>query len=252
MSDLLRTLGNALFFQDEAYARLRDAKDNFARGLLIIVAISLIVGLFNSLADYMTLVRTSPSAQVAEARAGMQQAFEQLERMGVFGTNPVFDEQFRRNMEAGFAIGEAVAEVVEETTRLPYPVVVAFRVLGGWLSYPFGWISRWMLYTLVVLVFAKLLGGTATVREMLATTSLVVVPHLLDAFRFLPIVGGLLSLVAFVWGVAVYVKGIAVANRFGIERALLAALAPILLLVGLAILVLIALAILFAIAAGGR
>ena len=252
MSDLLRTLGNALFFQDEGYVRLRDAKDNFARGLLILVVISLIVGLFNSLADYLTLVRISPVEQVEQAQAGMRQTIEQLAQMGVFGANPIFVEQFLRNMEAGLAIGKAVAEVVEETTPLPYPVVVAFQVLGGWLSYPFNWISRWMLFTLVVLVFAKLLGGTATVREMLATTSLVAVPHLLDAFRFLPIAGGLLSLVAFVWGGAVYVKGVAVANRFGIERALLAVLAPLLFAVGLAILTLIVLAVLFAIAAGGR
>lgn len=252
MNNLLRTIGNALLLDDQAFARIRDARDNFARGLVIVVAISLIVGLFNSLFGFLNAVRTTPEAQLAQARTGVEQAFEQMGNMGVFGPDPTMREQTLAIVETAFDIAETVAGIVEETTPLPHPVASFFQTLGGWLSYPFGWVSRWMLYGVVVLVFAKLLGGTASIREMLSTTSLVAVPHLLDAFRFVPVAGFLLGLLAFVWGVVVYVKGTAVANRFGVGRALLAVLAPILFLVGLAILVLIALIVALVAAGGGR
>jgi hypothetical protein len=46
---------------------------------------------------------------------------------------------------------------------------------------------------------------------------------ILDVVRCL---GGLLGLVAAVWGIAIYVKALAVANEFSIGRAIVAAVAP--------------------------
>jgi len=84
-----------------------------------------------------------------------------------------------------------------------------------------------MFYGLLVLVFAKLMGGRATIQQMLGTTSLVAVPHLLDLFAFIPCLGSLLGLVAFLWGLVIYVKGTAVANEFGLGKAVLAVLLPV-------------------------
>ena len=86
----------------------------------------------------------------------------------------------------------------------------------------------WLTWGVLTLIFARLLGGTATIAQMLATSSLVVAPHVLEAFSFVPCGGALLQLLAFFWGLAAYVKGTALANRIGVGRAALAVLGPLL------------------------
>lgn len=229
MSQPLQNVRGALLLEDSAFERMRDAEDGFTRGLMTVVAISLLVGLILSLVSFVNAVRTTPAEEIAAFQQGMEQAFRQMQAAGAFG-----DEEFWRifmeNFEAGVAMGGRIGEVVVETTPAPQPVVDFFEALGAWVSYPFGWISTWMLYGLLTLMFAKLLGGTATIRQMLATTSLVAVPHLLNVLSFIPFVGFLLSVIAFFWGLAIYVKGTAVANRFDLGRGLLAVAAPIIVL----------------------
>lgn len=233
MNGLTHTVRGALMLDDDAFLDLRDAENNFTRGLLLLVTVSLIVGLVLSLVSLVQAVGTSPADEVAQVEQSMQETFDTMRQFGAFGAGPEaeeFWEIFMQNFEAGLDMGRGIVTVVEQTTPAPPAVVDLFEALGRWVSYPFGWISTWMFYGLLTLVFAKLLGGVATIREMLATTSLVAVPHLLDAFSFIPYLGTLIGLIAFFWGLAVYVKGTAVANRFDTGQALLAVLGPIIVL----------------------
>jgi len=152
--------------------------------------------------------------------------FSQFSAFGSPWNDPKFQRLMLDNVDAGFRIGLRVSEVVQQTTPLGRTFSSLFEAIGRFASYPFRWISTWMWYTLAVLVFARLLGGTATIQEMLGTTSLVAVPHLLDLFGFIPFLGGLLGIVAFFWGLVVYVKATAVANRFSMEKGLVAVLLP--------------------------
>jgi hypothetical protein len=79
------------------------------------------------------------------------------------------------------------------------------------------------------MLFAKLLGGKGTIAQMLAATSLYAVPHVLDILGFITCVGPLFGLVATLWGIGIYIKGLAVANDFGIGKAALATILPALL-----------------------
>lgn len=242
MNQLAQTIGSALLLEDEAFVKLRDAENSFARGLMTIVTISLIVGLVLSLVSFIGAVGTTPAEEMAQVQQGMEQALETMRQFGAFGGGPeaeAFWRIFMQNFQAGIEMGRDIGDVVVRTTPAPQPVVNFFEALGQWLSYPFGWISTWMFYGLVTLVFAKLLGGTATIREMLGTTSLVAVPHLLDAFGFIPFVGFLVGIVTFFWGLAIYVKGTAIANRFTLGRGLVAVLAPFILLFALIALVIL-------------
>ncbi len=236
MDQLTQTLRGALVLEEDAFVRMRDAEDSFVRGLMTIVVISLVVGLVISVVSFVTAVGASPAQEMAEVQQGMRQALEMMRSFGAFGGGPEAEEFwqiFMKNFEAGIAIGERVTDVVVDTTPAPQPVVDLFQALGQWISYPFGWVSTWMFYGALTLVFAKLLGGVATIREMLATTSLVAVPHLLDAFGFIPYVGFLVGVIAFFWGLLVYVKGTAIANRFDTGRAVLAIVAPFIVLFAL-------------------
>lgn len=242
MNGLTQTMRGALLLEEDAFAKMRDAENNFARGLMMIVTISLIVGLVLSLASFVQALGTSPAEEVAQFQEGMREAIETMRAFGAFGGGAEAEEFWRifmQNFEAGIGMGRDIAQTVQETTPAPQPVVDFFTALGQWLSYPFNWISTWMFYGLLTLVFAKLLGGVATIREMLATTSLVAMPHLLDALTFIPFAGTLIGLIALLWGLAVYVKGTAIANRLDTGRALLAILAPFVLLFALIVIFLL-------------
>jgi len=64
------------------------------------------------------------------------------------------------------------------------------------------------------------------VSQMLGTTALYAVPHILDVLSVVPCVGGVAGLVAALWGVAIYVKAVSVANHFSLGRAAVATLLP--------------------------
>ncbi len=237
MQSMTQTARDGALLRDLAYVGLRDADDSFWRGLQIMVAISLIVGLVLSLVGFIQQVTAPPpDVQIEATRQQMQQMFSQFRAFGPPFNDPQFQRQFQANLEAGFRMGAQIAEATIRSTPVGGPVQDLFQAIGRWASYPFNWISTWMWYTLLVLVFAKLMGGTATVQEMLGTTSLIAVPHLLDLFGFIPVVGGVLGLVAFFWGLVVYVKATAVANRFGIEKGLAAVLLPVVVLILLVVL----------------
>lgn len=224
--DTWQTLRSALFLEDSVFEAFRDAPDGVARGLRLIVSLGLIVGLIVSLVGYLQQLGTSPAEEVAEAITGVTQVFEQMETMGVFG-DPEAAEMVLGNIRAGMEMGRGIAEAVESSTPAPMPIATLFQALGKWLSWPFSWISMWLLWGVLTLIFARMLGGTATIQQMLATSSLVVAPHLLDALGWLPCVGAILGLVAWIWAVAVHVKATMVANRLPAAPALLAVFLPV-------------------------
>lgn len=227
MAELIQICRGSLLLEDGAFYRLKRSADVFVKGLLIIVAISLIVGLVIETIGFVREVTgPSPEAEIQEIRQNIRQGFQMAESFGA-EIDPEVQEIIETYMDWGFGIGARVAKVVEETTPLPAPTGDLFEAVGKFVSYPFGWMSTWMSYGLLVLLFAKLMGGRATIQQMLGTTSLVAVPHLLDLFNFIPCLGVLLSLVAFFWGLAIYIKGTAVANEFGLGKATLAILLPV-------------------------
>ncbi len=72
------------------------------------------------------------------------------------------------------------------------------------------------------------MGGTATIQQMLAVSSLVAAPHVLDALNWVPCAGALIGLLAWIWGVIIYIKATMVANRMTAVPAFLAVFLPIL------------------------
>lgn len=257
IQDLIQISRGALTFEDGAFARMRDAPDGFQKALLLVVVVSLLVGLIASGIGLIHELTQPPlEVQFEKIERGIEQGLASAEQFGA-EIDPKVRAQILSNVREGLQIGRRVAQVAIETMPLPLPVSNLFEALGKWASAPFNWLGTWMLYGLIVLIIAKLLGGTATIQEMLSTTSLAVVPHVLDAFGpllgLVPYIGGLaataLGLVTLVWGLAIYVKATATANRFSIGKSLVAVLLPIALvlliglIVGLFILVTIATAI---------
>ena len=84
---------------------------------------------------------------------------------------------------------------------------------------------------------------------MLGCTALYVAPQILTILQVISCLGPILGFVAFVWGLVIYVKATAVANELSLGRALLAAILPAAVLIGLISLVVIPVVLLIVIAA---
>lgn len=245
-----QTMKGALRLETVTFESLREAPDGVARGLKFLVVLALAVGLALGLVTFVQTVTSSPQQEVTQAMDGMTAAFEQMEQFGVFGQDPATTKMILENIRGGMQMGVKIAAVVEESTPAPVAAVRFFEAVGKWLSLPFSWIALWLMWGIFTLIFARLMGGTATIQQMLAVTSLVAAPHVLDALGWVPCAGALIGLIAWLWGFVIYVKATAVANRIDPGVALLAVVLPLLipLLFGLAMLFVIVIAS----AGGGR
>lgn len=212
MKEFLARLRGVLTLETEAFAEMRDARDGIRRGLLLITAVSLLVAFPTFVAELAQGLRPFDAARArAEAEAALRPF------SSAFG--PFLD-----NFQAGLNLGLEVAAL---PPRLPRSVANTLQALGRYLSAPFAWVGGWLAYLSWVILAAKLLGGKAGIRQMVSTTSLYGIPQALNVLGFVPYLGNLLWVVAFTWGVIIYVKAVAVANDFDWSRAALATLAPL-------------------------
>jgi len=226
MREILRLGRGALLLDTQTFMELKASRDVFEKGVTLIVAISFIVGIATSAVGFIREVAAPlPEVRFREMRQGVNQALDMMQSFGGPPLDPKMRQMIQNYVEAGMEIGSRIAEI---PTPLPSPAREIFKAIGRAVSSPFRRMFAWMFYGLLVLVAAKILGGKATIQQMLGCTSLYVVPHVLDAFGFVPCLGGLLSLMAFVWGIVIYVKGVAVAHDFGYSKAILAFLLPLL------------------------
>jgi hypothetical protein len=227
MNELFQLARDALVLKDDAFTRLRDSGDAFARGITLLVVIALIVGLVTAAAGFIQQVTAgTPEQQVERARQQFLQGIQTARAFSGGSGSEQFWQIFDENVNAGFQMGANIARIAQQTTPLPAPVGDLFKAVGNFLSYPWGRIGGWMFYSILVLIIAKLMGGAATVQEMLGVSALYSIPHLLDALGFIPCAGFLLGVVAFFWGLVIYVKATAVANRFTTGKAVVAVVLP--------------------------
>ena len=262
MSELVSLARGVLTFGDAAFAAHLASRDALKRGLLLMVIVALLAGLF----PFFSAVASSfRRVDMNTLESQVEQQIEQSLQFSPAWQDLEFQRTFREYFQRGFAIARDITQLKSNVSFLPAWLDRLLHAFGEWLSVPFAWLGAWAWYALWVTLFAKLLGGRATLERMLAATSLFVVPHLLDflgglltLFSGIQVAGAcfgllntLIGFVAWVWGVAVYVKATAMANEFGLGKATLATLLPALLAALLAMALVMVAAIGIAIAASG-
>jgi hypothetical protein len=242
MKAWLSTLWNASLLRSEAFKSFLDRRDVFFQGFLIIVAISLLVAL-PGFAGYVVRAARPPlsETQLEEATSRLDSTLRQLEPL--LGSIPTPERQQLNEVvgvvKAWIAAGVEIANL---NTMLPRPLGALLEAFGRWLSTPFvegGFplaavsLATWLGYGLWVMLLAKLLGGRATLARFFGASALYAVPHVLTFFAWIPCFGGLLRLIAFVWGLVIYVKATIASHELTAGRALLAVFLPMLVIVGL-------------------
>lgn len=232
---MIALMRGVLTLDTETFTDFAASPDVFERGLLIILVVSLIMGLATSAIEFYKDMTAPPlREQMQEAMRGMEEGLGAMRQFAPM--SPEVRRMIQEYAGTGMRIGFRIAAL---PTRLPKRLGSIFEALGTLISAPFRRLLRWMLYSLLVLLAAKLLGGKATVQQMLGTTALYALPHLIDVpatlLRLIPCMGGLasslLGLATLVWGIVIYVKATAMANELTTGKAIFAAIFPILVLI---------------------
>lgn len=244
MKAWLRDLWAAARLRSEVFAGLSARADAFLRGFLVIVAVALIAGLPALVGDLLGGMGAEEAADALAVRSSVRQAAERvLPALEGLGLSPVEREEMLAQITQGLDLGLYIgAETAALPTPLPEPSGAIFRAAGGWLSRPFAdsgfplaaaALGTWLGYGVWVMLFARLLGGSSTLHGFFGATALFALPHLLGIFGRVPVLGALLTVVAFAWGIAIYVKATSVSHQLSTARALLAVAAPVLIIMAL-------------------
>jgi hypothetical protein len=101
------------------------------------------------------------------------------------------------------------------------------RLIGNWLATPFEMLSGWLGFIIVIWLFARFMGGQASITQHVSLLLLAAAPQVLTIVNYMPlstsvanapagILGRILSLVALIWSLVIVVNGLSVAHE--VER----------------------------------
>lgn len=230
MNSLLSTLRGVLVLDQPTYERFRDSKDAMKRGVAILLICFLIAGSLQFLMRLVDNVRPFDAEQADKVKQEFQQGFEQWQQFMPQGDEftTQFLNEFMQNFEQGLNIGVKIDSIPRP---LPRGIAGFFESLGAWITRTLAHLGSWLFYAIWVLLFAKLLGGNGGVDRFLGLTALYAVPNLLGIFSPIACIGPLLALVGWIWGVAVFVRGVQVSQRFTAGKAILATILPALIVI---------------------
>lgn len=261
MSELLNTMRGALMLDIPSLVRFGERGDVFRRGLVILVLVGLIVGAVDFAVGFIGSLFAPPAeAQLAE----ISRTFDQMLQFMPPEAAEIFEEQVLPNIQAGFEMGR---EIEALPTPLPKVVGNLFEALGAWLTRPLTLLGGFLAYGIWVMLAAKLLGGHGRLQEFLGAAALSAIPYLLLVLERVPCLGGVLGLVAWVWGSVIWVAATAVTHGWAtpvtsaegvVERyqvswgkAILAVILPALALLVLVLIGLLILGVIIAIISSG-
>jgi hypothetical protein len=263
MKSWLAEILDALRVRGRTLAAIADLPDAFMRGLLVIVAVALIAGL-PALVSGIAAGFGPTAVEPAELRPEVAGAFDMMRPLLRSSGLPetVIDQIVEIAQGNTQMAGEIATEIQQLPTALPRPVAQAFMSIGAWLSRPFATspfplavasLATWLGYGIFVMLVAKLLGGRGTLHGFFGATGFFAAPHILTLLSPVPVLGTILGIVAFVWGVVIYCVATAASHRLSAARALVAVFAPLIAVLALVALSILVLALVALIAnLGGR
>jgi hypothetical protein len=241
MTDYWHLWLGALFLKREAYEYQRDRRDSFAHGLLFIVLVGVLVGLFGIAGAGLRYASGPSAVAVKNVVLNHLQAMPFYDQMGSSA-----QQQFLTGYERTWA---ALGSLF-----MGYPTNAGDLVslLAGIITTPLAWIIGWLFYGLLAHLIASRGNPHSSLAHGLGTLALATSPQALNVINVLPgaSVGGL---VLALWTLILNVFALRTAYRVSTRRAIGAALFPLLLLLLLLLLFLcLGLFALVAVIRGGR
>jgi hypothetical protein len=218
---MLGTLARTLILDDDAYQGWRERPNLFLRGIVLILIVTLIAGIITFA---VSLVNQTKPVDELEIRESIEQSFEMQERF-----NPAWQDPEARKMIEGMVdvIVPMVIDITQIEAPLPRGIVGLFQAVGSWVSRAAAAIGGWLAYGALVLIFVNLLGGSAKLPDFLGMVALYSIPGLLALLQPVPCLGAILGLIGTIWAIVVYIKAVSVSADLDAGRAIVAVLAPI-------------------------
>lgn len=248
MSAWARTWLGAALLRTAAFKQLLDRRDVFFQGFLVVVLAALIVGLPALARGVVTAFQPRSNIPTSdeimtEIDRGMAQFAPFIGALPAEARQQLF-AQIKQDVQAVLAM---IQEITSLNSTIPPPIRGLLQAVGHWASRALvdaglplttAALGTWLGYGIWVMLAAKLLGGKGTLAGFFGASAAYAVPHVLSFFAFVPVIGALLGLVGFLWGLTVYVRATAVSHELTVARAFLAVILPILLAIVLALILL--------------
>ncbi len=220
----------ALTLRTETFTQLRERSDTFFRGFWVLLLAGLIAGAFGATQTFAaTLIPPPPKEVVLNA---LQNA------LGVNSLMPPALQPLAQAYAANMAsLWYEISQLPPQVGDWAQPLANALRWFGVTASTPFNWsyIGWTLLGGLIIGSVAASLGGKNDLNKMFGLTALAAAPQ---AFNALPALlataatltgvsaltslNGAIELILALWSAAIYIKATAVAQRFGLGRAVVA------------------------------
>ena len=235
-----QNLVGALALRTDTFLALRARSDVFRRGFIVLLVAGLIAGAFAALPSAISKITPLQTEEdvVNQAVSNFRQSFRGPAQ---------FQEILEPTISQATAMGYELAHLPPRAGEGARPISALLRYIGTVLATPFGWnFMGWTLLAGLVFHFSsRLMGGRASMAQMLGLTALATAPQILSAITSLlglvvtatgaSALGGLASLLGLlisVWGAAIYVKATAIAQDFSLWHALGAIALGLVLLLG--------------------
>jgi hypothetical protein len=194
-----RIIGRALMLEPDAFERMAEDDAPVSEGVFLVALVGLVVGVAQSVGAFLYTWASPPGAAVDAVVARLALA---IEAGGGLASPTTLDFwQFSR-FAAGFDTGWG---------RL-YPIF--------WQ--PFLLLAIWLVAGLLLFLFARALGGNASLPATLGASTLVVAPHVLKIAEVAPFLA-IPSSLLMVWGLLMLYRAAQTAHRLPWQRAAAAA-----------------------------
>ena len=214
----LRLGGRALLLQEDAYEEMRLADNPVIRGLILIVVVGVVIALLSFVGDVLEWASTPDLNTIKDI------VYTHLTRMDwwrMAAQDPQFVQIFDQIWDLNWGIVRLL---------MPDPGSALVNIL----LMPLALVVRWLIYGLLAYLFARWLGGAATLSETLGVLALAVAPQVLNVLNLLPQMH--LGSVVAVWGILCAYVGLKTAHKLSWGRAAWATVLPFILAFGVSML----------------
>jgi hypothetical protein len=209
-----------MLLRGEAFERLRQSQDSMAFVMTLFLAVGLIAGV-GTLSGVPELMQTPTVSERAYATAeqivGWTEGLEGFAAQLATEPAQAVAQWFE---DLGATLASFEPPLGARTSRV-------VRLIGEWLTTPLTMMAAWLTLILPVLLVAKWMGAGGSLRGLASLALVSVAPQVLTLASSFPLIEGspiaiaatALGFVALVWGLAILVKGLAVAGRIDERRA---------------------------------
>jgi hypothetical protein len=218
LQDYSKLTLDGLLLRPHAYEQIAGEKQPFQRGLILIILIGVVVAAVGVVGTVLEAATTPNMGQIQEVvRRG-------LADMPWYKQTVSASPEFSPNFEQGYNLWW-------QFFGSSFTPSIVWAVAALVLS-PFALIVGWLIYGLLAHLFARLLGGEASLGQTYGATALGIAPQALNVITLFPYAetGGLAM-----WGLLCNFIALKTAHRLSPGRAAWATILPIITLIILAV-----------------